>query len=235
MAIRKLIDWWKASGNNIYNRNSGNVGIGNSNPASLLTVGLSGTTLGVIRLEGSTSGFVSLQAAAVAGSSTFTLPSATGSNAQVLQTNASAVLSWATVGTPNSVAISLSGGNIVTTSTTFVYLSSAETAAVSLSLTTAASKVLVLISGTCGQSTSGSTNYIDLEIDGTRIGGTSGLQRWSCPGTGYATGLSFTYLTPSALTAGNHIFKPQWKIDTQTGTIDAAAVAPLHFAVIEQT
>ena len=52
----------------------------------------------VVRLLGSTSGYVGLQGAAAAGSTTYTLPSADGSNGQVLATNGSGTLSWATAG-----------------------------------------------------------------------------------------------------------------------------------------
>jgi hypothetical protein len=49
-----------------------------------------------IQLVGSTSGYVGLKGAAVAGSTTYTLPAADGTNGQVLATNGSATLSWAT-------------------------------------------------------------------------------------------------------------------------------------------
>jgi hypothetical protein len=51
-----------------------------------------------LRLSGSSSGYVGLQAAAAAGSTTYTLPSADGTNGQMLSTNGSGVLSWATGG-----------------------------------------------------------------------------------------------------------------------------------------
>ncbi len=56
---------------------NGRVGIGTTAPGALLDVGLAGTTLGVIRLEGSTSGYAALQPTAAAGSVTLTLPAAT--------------------------------------------------------------------------------------------------------------------------------------------------------------
>lgn len=52
----------------------------------------------VLRLLGSVSGYVGLQGAAAAGSTTYTLPSADGSSGQVLSTNGSGTLSWATGG-----------------------------------------------------------------------------------------------------------------------------------------
>lgn len=62
-------------------------------PKGTGTVRTSGTGL---RLNGATSGYVGLKGAAVAGSTTYTLPAADGTNGQVLATNGSATLSWAT-------------------------------------------------------------------------------------------------------------------------------------------
>ena len=79
----------------------GNAVTGNSftgNTAVLNSINLSGN----IKLNGSTSGFVTLQPAAVAGSTTYTLPSSDGTVGQALVTNGSGVLSWATVVGPTS-------------------------------------------------------------------------------------------------------------------------------------
>ncbi len=58
-----------------------------------------------IRLLGSSSGYVGLQGAAAAGSTTYTLPSSDGTTGQVLQTNGSGVMSWATAATSNSIIV----------------------------------------------------------------------------------------------------------------------------------
>ena len=71
----------------------GNIGIGTTSPGS--TVDIKGT----LRLSGSTSGYVGLQPAAAAGSTTYTLPSTDGTNGQVLKTNGSGVLSWTSIAT----------------------------------------------------------------------------------------------------------------------------------------
>jgi len=55
-----------------------------------------------MRLYGATSGYVGLSPAAVAGSTTYTLPSADGTNGQTLTTNGSGTLSWATAGGSSS-------------------------------------------------------------------------------------------------------------------------------------
>lgn len=89
----------------------GNVGI-KTTPGSELDV------KGTIRLSGSSSGYVGLKGAAAAGSTSYTLPSADGTAGQVLSTNGSATLSWATA-VDNTVAggrLTLTSGTPVTTS-----------------------------------------------------------------------------------------------------------------------
>ena len=59
---------------------------------------------GVLKLNGSSSGYVGLQGAAAAGSTTYTLPSADGSNGQVLSTNGTGTLSWTTAATTITIS-----------------------------------------------------------------------------------------------------------------------------------
>ncbi len=75
-------------------QNGGNVGISNTSPGALLDIGSAGTTLGTMRLEGNTSGYVQLQSAAAAGSWSLTLPTGAGTSGYVLSTNGSGVTSW---------------------------------------------------------------------------------------------------------------------------------------------
>lgn len=56
---------------------------------------------GVLKLYGQTSGSVGLKGAAVAGSATYTLPSADGTSGYVLSTNGTGTLSWAAGGAPS--------------------------------------------------------------------------------------------------------------------------------------
>lgn len=68
-----------------------NVGIANSSPGTLLTLGTPGSKAGAISFAGATSGTITLAVPAVAGTNTITLPagttdfSATGGTSQVLQ------------------------------------------------------------------------------------------------------------------------------------------------------
>ncbi|AFY00399.1 beta strand repeat-containing protein [Bdellovibrio bacteriovorus] len=67
---------------------SGNVGIGTLTPGSALEV------KGEIRTSGTTSGYTGFRAPASGNNITYTLPSADGTNNQVLTTNGSGTLSW---------------------------------------------------------------------------------------------------------------------------------------------
>lgn len=73
------------------------------------------TVAGYFRLSGSTSGYVGFQAAAVAGATTYIMPSADGTNGQVLATNGTGTLAWTTP----SAGISASSPNTFTATQTF--------------------------------------------------------------------------------------------------------------------
>ncbi|RYD88396.1 MAG: hypothetical protein EOP50_19170, partial [Sphingobacteriales bacterium] len=92
-----------------------NVGIGSVSPGSALDV------KGTLRLSGATSGYVGLAPAAVAGSTTYTLPSADGAPGFVLRTDGAGILSWIsnTAGSVTSVTAGtgLTGGTITGTGT----------------------------------------------------------------------------------------------------------------------
>ncbi len=72
---------------------TGNVGIGTTNPGALLDLGTAGTTQGVARFEGATSGYVGLAAPATGDSTTYTLPATSASG---LLSNSGGTLSWDT-------------------------------------------------------------------------------------------------------------------------------------------
>jgi hypothetical protein len=71
------------------------LGLSNTSPGTLLTLGTAGTTAGVLSLAGATSGTCTVQVAAVAGTTTFQLPPNNGTNTYFLQTNGSGITSWA--------------------------------------------------------------------------------------------------------------------------------------------
>ena len=63
-----------------------------------------------LRLKGSTSGYVELEAAATSSNNTLTLPNGNGTNGQVLQTDGSGGLSWQNSGgIPSGVIVMWSG------------------------------------------------------------------------------------------------------------------------------
>lgn len=82
------------AGANEKNYFAGNVGIGNTNPGELLTLGLAGTTKGVLSFSGNTSGKVIIQPAAAAGTWSLTLPTTAGTSGYVLSTDGTGITSW---------------------------------------------------------------------------------------------------------------------------------------------
>jgi len=156
----------------------GNVGIATNSPGSALDV------KGTIRLSGSTSGYVGLAPAATAGSTTYTLPSADGTNGQVLSTNGSGVLSWATA----------SGSGTVSGTTNYLAKFTSSTAVgnsllfddgtnVGISTTTAGSKLQINGSAAIGYSASTAAPTNGLQVAGnTIIGGTTNRLRLTVSG-----------------------------------------------------
>ena len=72
-----------------------------------LTIGTAGTSTGSLLMKGTTSGTITITTADEAGTYTLTLPTSDGDASQVLQTDGSGVLSWATVsaGTPTAITV----------------------------------------------------------------------------------------------------------------------------------
>jgi hypothetical protein len=112
---------WRNSGGTVLSviDKSGYLGIGKSTPGSAIDV------KGVLRLSGSSSGFVGFAPASAAGSTTYILPSADGIGGQQLTTNGSGTLSWASAassaGTVSTVSVATANGfsgNVATAGTT---------------------------------------------------------------------------------------------------------------------
>ena len=85
-----MFDLWVNSGLGVMGGATfgGNVGIGTLSPGEKLDV------KGILRLSGSTSGYVGLAPLADAGSTTYILPNTDGTPGQVLATDGSAMLYW---------------------------------------------------------------------------------------------------------------------------------------------
>lgn len=77
-------------------KNDGLIGISTIAPGSLLSLGTAGTTLGDLSMAGNTSGVVTIQPAAAAGTYTLTLPTNDGDVGQFLQTDGSGTTTWVT-------------------------------------------------------------------------------------------------------------------------------------------
>jgi hypothetical protein len=106
---------------------------------------------------------------------------------------------------PPSAAYQLNEtANYTTTSTTFVNVDNTD-GKLSLTLTTTGGAVMIGFFGYAYAS--GNTGFLDVELDGTRIGGDDGLVVFY---NNIAT-TSFVLLK-TGLSAGSHTFKLQWKV-----------------------
>lgn len=110
-----------------------------------------------LRLNGSGSGYVGIDAPVNAGNNTLVLPNGNGSNGQYLQTNGSGALSWSTVTTGKILQVVRShvGGKASTTSTSLTKL--ATSASITPSATN--SQIRVTISTGIGNADTGNANF----------------------------------------------------------------------------
>lgn len=108
---------------NIRVLSNGNVGIANINPNKLLQLGTAGATRGVLGFAGNTSGNVTLQPAAIAGTWTLTLPITGGTNKFFLQTNGSGATTWAAAQTvvAGGIAVTFQGNGSTIAASTKAY------------------------------------------------------------------------------------------------------------------
>lgn len=100
-----------------------------------------------------------------------------------------------------------------TTSTTFV-----DVTGMSITLTTGARRCLIGAVATVDNTTSGQGVRLDIDIDGTRQGGSDGLVAATSYTSNLPTNASFTYMT-AALTAASHTFKLQFRATGGTARI----------------
>jgi len=132
-----------------------------------------------LRLNGSTSGYVEIDAPAVAGSNTLTLPNGNGTSGQYLQTDGSGGLSWQT---------GLAQGSVITAGTAVA--STSGTAIDFTGIPSWVKRITVMFSG---MSTTGVDN-IQIQI-GTSAGiqttGYDSVGVYNGAGTHYTTGFSY--------------------------------------------
>ena len=180
---------------------AGKVGIGTNAPGALLDIGAAGTTLGTMRLQGNTSGYVQIQPAAAAGSWTMTLPASAGTSGQVLSTNGAGVTSWVAASTG---AAALSGLTAATAANTIANTNFAQAwnwntlttgTALALSSTSMTTGSLLSVSNTNTAAAAGTA----LSVNNASSGGT-GLA--ATANTGAATAVSGSTTSTTAAAAG---------------------------------
>lgn len=107
--------------------------------------------------------------------------------------------------------------NYSTTSLTFTNVDGTDTEGkFRHTITTAGGDVFVHLHCNVITSAGADRVFFDVTVDGTAIGGTDGIIGAAVPGT-TAPGIpvSFTRLIPG-LSAGSHVFRLQWKVDSGT-------------------
>ena len=127
---------------------------------------------------------------------------------------------------PVFARVVLTGGDITTTSTTFV-----DATGVTVTITTGAFPVAYGLVATGFRITANEYLYLDVDIDGVRQGNTAnGLMMYQMVNGGIPRNLSFTGQS-LALTAGPHTIKLQWRGNTaNSGTLYASSPALMFWA-----
>jgi len=121
--------------------------------ASSLDLGVAAATTGILKMHGSTSGTVTIQSAAAAGTYTLTLPLDDGGASEFLQTDGDGVLTWAsgvTFGTDNQIPYVNAAGNDFDYSANLTFVHATSTLTVDGDIT--ATGTLTSTDGTTGQS-----------------------------------------------------------------------------------
>lgn len=140
---------------------------------------------------------------------------ATGSALEVV----AGLPAWVALGKGQSAGATITG-NITTTSLTF-----ADAAGLTVNITPTGGDVLIWFSGVVGNGGAGQNVNITLAKDGTNVGGTLGLTWYIEPG-GSRGQQAFVWRDP-APTQVAHIYKVQWLVSGNTGTIYGNPTASL--------
>lgn len=138
---------------------------------------------------------------------------AVGANGTLLVADSTQTTGLAWRVPPTGGRVVLSGGNYTGTAGTFADVTSA-----SVTITTLARRCLVGCTVTAQVGTANDGVALDIDIDGSRQGGTNGLTGMRNASTGHRQNLSFTYMTDT-LSAASHTFKLQSKRIAGSGTI----------------
>ena len=222
-----------------------NINTGSS--TGLVTIGNSSSIFNIksaaVRINGSSSGYVGIAVPSSVSSYTLTMPSVTGSNGQVLQTNGSGTLSWTSTGTVTSVGLSLPSiftvtNSPVTSSGTLTgtlanqysnYVFAAPNGSYGtpgfralvasdlplIPLTTGVSGVLPVTNGGTGSS---SQNWVDLSNTQT----VAGLKTWSNLAT-FSAGLNSTGAAVNLNASSN--YATNINTGTSTGSVTIGGTA----------
>lgn len=146
-----------------------------------------------------------------------------------LLTDLEALISAAGGASLASAKASITAGNYTTTSTSFVDVDATNA---KLTIRTGARRVLVVVTATAALAVgSGQDIFLDLDVDGTRLGQTDGLLSVA-PVSGEDCNASFSFVT-DVLAAGSHTFKLKWAVTGGTGKLWANTTLPLTFTVYE--
>ena len=176
------------------------VGIGTNSPGTELDV------KGTLRLSGASSGYIGFSPASAAGSTTYTLPSADGSNGQFLTTNGSGLLSWGG---------SSAGVSTFSAGTTGLTPSAATGGAVTLAGT------LIVANGGTGAATL--TGYVKgagtSALTASATIPTSDLTGTLAIANGGTAAVTATAARTSLATAGKLAFVEEASLETNTGRI----------------
>jgi hypothetical protein len=156
----------------------------------------------VLRMYGSSSGYVGLQGAAAAGSTTYTLPSADGSSGQFLSTNGSGTLSWATA----------SGGGTPGGSNTQIQFNNSGSFGASANFTWDGTNVQIGATGALRFADTDSSNYVAFKSPGTVASNVT----WTLPSADGTNGQAL-------VTNGSGVLS--WSTITGTGTVTSVAVS----------
>lgn len=152
----------------------------------------SGLTL---RVRGATSGYVAFAAASVAGSTTYTWPSADGTNGQALTTNGAGTLSWTTISGGGG------GGGVTTFAGGSTGLTPASATAGAITL---AGTLAVANGGTGATTAATARSALDVpSTGGTGASGTWPINISGASASATSAGTATTATTANALNTGN--------------------------------